>query len=108
MQLEQVILNLMRNGVEVDRRGGRQPRELAIETRLGAAGDIEVRVSDTGGGIAPAAQERLFEPFFTTKPAGLGMGLSISRSIIEAHGGRLWTPAAAGRGATFAFALPAS
>ena len=79
--------------------------ELTIVTR-GGAGEVEVRVHDSGGGVPAAVCERLFEPFFTTKPEGLGMGLSISRSIVEAHGGRMWVEPLEGSGATFSFTLP--
>jgi PAS domain S-box-containing protein len=104
IQIEQVLLNLLRNGVEAmaDRANGR--RELAV--RFSATGEtIEVAVSDTGHGL-PAAAQRVFDPFFSTKPGGLGMGLSISRTIIEAHGGRLWATANPDGGTTFRFTLP--
>ncbi|HSP98946.1 MAG TPA: PAS domain S-box protein [Candidatus Dormibacteraeota bacterium] len=105
IQIEQVIVNLLRNGLEAiaDSGGGRG--ELTVTTR-GGAGEVEVRVHDSGGGVPAAARERLFEPFFTTKPEGLGMGLSISRSIVEAHGGRIWVDPTDGTGATFSFTLP--
>ncbi len=69
-------------------------------------GAIEVAVSDTGSGLAPAVERRLFTPFFTTKAHGLGLGLAISRSIVESHGGRLWASSRPGAGATFRFSLP--
>jgi two-component system sensor kinase FixL len=81
-------------------------RELTVSSRLCAPRMIEIAVSDTGAGIAPDAMARLFEPFFTTKPAGLGVGLSISRGIIEAHGGQMWAENNEGGGATFRFTLP--
>jgi signal transduction histidine kinase len=82
------------------------PRELLISTAKAEAGDVRVAVRDSGPGLAPAALERLFEAFYSTKPSGLGLGLSICRSIVEAHGGRLWASANAPRGATFQFTLP--
>ncbi len=107
IQIEQVVLNLIRNGFEA-MDGAAQPdrRELYVSTLLAAPELIEVAVRDTGAGLPAAAAGRLFTPFFTTKPAGLGMGLSISRLIIEAHGGRLWAAPDAERGTTFRFTLP--
>ena len=83
-----------------------EQRELIVRTGLDAAGGVEVRVIDTGPGLAPQVQAQLFQPFVTTKEKGMGLGLSISRSIIEAHGGRLWAEANHERGATFLFSLP--
>jgi two-component system sensor kinase FixL len=103
--IEQVILNLLRNGL--DAMNGEGSNELNIQTSATPAG-IEVRVRDTGVGIPAAIHERVFDAFFTTKQAGLGMGLSISRSIVEAHGGRLWLTANSDRGVTFHFSLPAA
>jgi signal transduction histidine kinase len=105
IQIEQVILNLVRNAVEAMREmEGR--RELDIRTT--AVGDnlVEVSVRDTGPGLQAALVDHIFDPFFSTKAAGLGMGLSISRTIIEAHQGRLWT-SPSGAGAHFHFTLPA-
>jgi signal transduction histidine kinase len=76
-------------------------RELLIRTEQDGSGDVLVAVEDSGPGLQPETRNRLFEPFYTTKPAGMGMGLSISRSIIETHGGRLWAAANMPRGATF-------
>ena len=106
VQLQQVMLNLIINAVEAmsDVSGG--PRELLISTGASDTGDVRVAVRDSGPGLTPAALERLFEPFYTTKPGGLGLGLSICRSIIEAHGGRLWASADVPRSATFQFTLP--
>ena len=101
-----MILNLLRNGVEAIVESGDGQHALYIETSRDKAGQVEVTVRDTGNGIAPEILARLFEPFFTTKRDGLGMGLSISRSIIEAHDGTLNAPASVGRGATFRFTLP--
>jgi PAS domain S-box-containing protein len=108
IQVEQVILNLLRNGVEAIAAAGRGRDELAIDSALNAEGQVEVTVYDTGHGIPGPVLERLFEPFFTTKREGMGMGLSISRSIIEAHGGNLCAPETSKRGTTFRFTLPAA
>jgi C4-dicarboxylate-specific signal transduction histidine kinase len=106
VQLQQVILNLVINAVEAMSRVSAGERELLITTRQAEAGGVLVAVQDSGPGPAPAALERLFEPFYTTKPNGLGLGLSICRSIIEGHGGRLWASANAPRGTVFQFTLP--
>jgi signal transduction histidine kinase len=90
IQLQQVILNLAINGTEAMAGLEDQPRRLLIQSKLAEPGEILVSVADTGPGIDPRQTAQLFAPFFTTKPDGIGMGLSISRSIIEAHGGRLW------------------
>jgi C4-dicarboxylate-specific signal transduction histidine kinase len=105
VQLEQVMLNLIMNAGEAMAGGVAGKRRLTVRT---AAGDGQVHLSfaDQGPGFEPAAHEKLFEPYYTTKPQGLGLGLSISRSIIAAHGGRLWGAGAPGRGATFHIALP--
>jgi signal transduction histidine kinase len=107
VQLQQVILNLIINSVEALSESADAPRELAISTATEESGDVRVAVSDSGPGLEPAKLDRLFEAFYTTKPAGLGMGLSICRSIIEAHGGRLWAEPNARRGAIFQFTVPA-
>ena len=106
VQLQQVLLNLIINAIEAMRDVGEEERELLISTRNEPDG-VSVEVRDSGPGFAPAALERVFEAFYTTKPGGLGIGLSICRSIIEAHGGRLWASANLPRGASFQFALPA-
>ncbi len=106
IQIEQVLLNLVQNGFEVMAANNGTDRVLAIETRRLAADTVEVTVRDTGAGLSTEAAARLFEPFFSTKPDGLGLGLSISRTIVEAHGGRLWATAnASGPGTTFRFTL---
>jgi signal transduction histidine kinase len=104
LQLQQVMMNLMLNGVEAmkDMSGG----ELVIKSRQTDDGHLQVSVSDTGVGMASAHQEQIFDAFFTTKSEGTGMGLTISRSIIESHDGRLWAMANSGRGTTFHFTLP--
>ncbi len=106
VQLQQVVLNLIINAAEAMSGASDGPRELLISTGTSDTGDVRVAVRDSGPGLTPAALERLFEPFYTTKPGGLGLGLSICRSIIEAHGGRLWVSANVPRGATFQFTLP--
>ena len=106
VQLQQVILNLIVNAVEAMSGIADAPHELLITTGLDESSGVLVSVRDTGPGLAPATVERLFEPFYTTKPTGLGMGLSICRSIIEAHGGRLWVEANEPRGAIFKFLTP--
>jgi C4-dicarboxylate-specific signal transduction histidine kinase len=107
VQLQQVLLNLILNAVEAMRSVSDRPRLLRIETVAHEADSVLVIVQDSGVGLKPEAIERLFETFYTTKPAGLGMGLSISRSVIESHGGRLWAKCSDGPGATFQFSLPA-
>jgi two-component system, LuxR family, sensor kinase FixL len=104
VQIQQVLLNLIRNAIEAVADAPR--KELTISTRPGEHGEAVVRVADTGPGIAPALRERLFEPFMTTKKSGMGVGLSICRTIIDAHGGKIWIEETPGGGATFAFTLP--
>jgi signal transduction histidine kinase len=105
VQLQQVLINLMMNAVEAMRMSTGKPRELLIRSARHPAG-VSVQVQDSGPGIDAALAGRIFEPFFTDKPEGIGMGLSISRSIVESHGGRLWTVAGT-NGALFEFTLPA-
>ena len=105
IQLQQVVLNLLMNGAEsMATTGG--PKRLAVSTRPSAEG-VLVAVRDSGAGISVPDMSRMFEAFFTTKPSGIGMGLSISRSILEAHGGRIWAEANDGPGITVNFSLPA-
>jgi C4-dicarboxylate-specific signal transduction histidine kinase len=106
VQLQQVVLNLIVNAVQAMGAVAEGPRELFIATVQAAPNGVMVAVRDSGPGLAPATVERLFEAFYTTKPGGLGMGLSICRSIIEAHGGRLWVTANLPRGAIFHFTVP--
>jgi len=106
VQLQQVILNLMINGIEAMSSVADRPRELLIRSGTQGSPGIFVAVRDSGIGLDPHNIARLFDAFFTTKPRGMGMGLSISRTIIEAHGGRLWTTPNEGHGATFQFTLP--
>ena len=106
VQLQQVLLNLLLNGMEAMRGVTDRPRALIVRSQKEEANAIRVAVRDAGTGIAPQDLERVFTAFFTTKPAGLGMGLAISRSIVEAHGGRLWATPNVGPGATLQFTLP--
>lgn len=105
IQIEQVLLNLIRNGFEAMQGNNGNPKRLSIRTTANGP-DIEISVSDSGIGLTPEVAERVFDPFFSTKPHGLGLGLGISRSIVEEHGGRLLLQVGAGGGATFRFTLP--
>jgi len=107
VQLQQVLMNLMLNGIEAmqDTKGGGQ---LTIRSLRGESGQLLISVSDTGMGLPPDQADQIFNAFFSTKAQGTGMGLSISRSIIESHGGRLWATSNSGRGATFNFTLPST
>jgi C4-dicarboxylate-specific signal transduction histidine kinase len=108
IELQQVIINLVMNGVQAMDGVSNRPHELLIESGLSEDGEqVVVSVRDSGAGIDAADAARLFEPFFTTKCEGMGMGLSICRSIVEAHGGRVWGFSNADHGATFQFSLPA-
>jgi PAS domain S-box-containing protein len=106
VQLQQVILNLLVNAIEAMSGMSKGPRELVISTAKSDSEGLLVAVRDSGPGLAPESVDRLFESFYTTKPSGLGMGLSICRSIIEAHNGRLWAAANTPHGAVFQFTLP--
>src|SRR6202035_4822739 len=106
VQLQQVLLNLITNGVEAMSGVTERARELMVCSSLAEPGSVLVSVEDTGMGLDPAVAERVFEPFFTTKPEGLGMGLAICRSIVEAHGGRLWVSPRAPHGADVRFTVP--
>jgi PAS domain S-box-containing protein len=106
VQLQQVIINLVMNGIEAMQSVTDRPRELTIRSHQDETHRVLVTVTDSGTGISAENVDRLFDAFFTTKSSGMGMGLSICRSIIEAHGGRLWTTANAPHGATFQFTLP--
>jgi C4-dicarboxylate-specific signal transduction histidine kinase len=106
VQMQQVILNLVVNAADAMRTG--QPRVLTVQSGRSAAGLVRVAIEDSGPGISEADRQRIFDPLFTTKAGGMGMGLSICRSIIENHGGRIWVSAAPERGAIFQFELPAA
>jgi two-component system, LuxR family, sensor kinase FixL len=103
VQIQQVLLNLIRNAVESME--GCDIRELTVGT-VAQDGAVLVSIADTGGGIPPEIEAKLFQPFVTTKPEGMGIGLSICRTIVEAHGGRLWVQPNAGTGSVFNFTLP--
>jgi CHASE2 domain-containing sensor protein len=104
IQIQQVVLNLVRNAVEA--MAGMPRRVLTVETRAAEDGGVEAAISDTGPGLAPEVEARLFRPVVSTKEAGMGVGLSICRSIIDTHGGRLWAARNADGGTTFRFTLP--
>lgn len=104
VQIQQVIVNLKRNAIEAMENCER--RELIVSTHVTNESEIQVDVADTGPGISEAIKTKLFEQFTTTKPHGLGVGLSISRSIINAHHGRLWAEPNPGGGSIFSFVLP--
>jgi C4-dicarboxylate-specific signal transduction histidine kinase len=106
VELQQVILNLVLNAVEAMSALTEDPRELQIATNRTESNHVLIAVHDTGPGLAPAAEEKLFKAFHTTKPNGLGLGLSICRSIVESRGGRMWASANTPRGAVFQFTLP--
>ena len=105
VQLQQVLMNLMLNAIEaVMDTGG----VVTMKSQLGEDGQIEISVNDTGPGLPLGKADQIFDAFFTTKPQGSGMGLAISKSIVESHGGQIWANGDGGRGATFHFTLPAA
>ncbi|HXY13655.1 MAG TPA: ATP-binding protein [Terriglobales bacterium] len=106
VQLQQVMLNLVMNGIEAMSIVGEQARELAVITRNTDSDQVQVTVQDSGVGLDPDTMPKIFDPFYTTKPSGMGMGLSITRSILQAHGGQLWAAANDGPGTSFHFTLP--
>ncbi len=106
IQLQQVILNLVVNAIEAMAALEDRPRVLVIRSEAHDGDHVRIAVQDAGPGIDASAADHLFSAFFTTKPGGMWMGLSISRSIVEAHGCRLWAAPNDGRGATFHFSLP--
>jgi two-component system sensor kinase FixL len=108
IQLQQVVLNLVRNAIDAMVDAPEDRREVVLMTREAEDGEVEVTVIDHGTGLAPEATEHLFNPFFTTKASGTGLGLAISRSIVRAHGGRLWHTPNDGCGVRFHFTLPVS
>jgi C4-dicarboxylate-specific signal transduction histidine kinase len=103
VQLQQVLMNLMLNAIEAMKDGGGQ---LTIKSGVNSEGQLTVSISDTGVGLPAEGADLIFDPFHTTKPQGTGMGLTITRSIIESYGGRVWATANEGPGATFQFMLP--
>lgn len=103
VQLQQVVLNLIMNAIDAMRSAN--PRALSIESRLNGSDVVQILIGDTGIGIDPANVEKIFEPMFTTKEHGMGLGLSICRSIIEHHGGRIWASPGVSGGAIFQFEL---
>ena len=108
IQLQQVLMNLILNAVEAMTALDRGARELQISTSTHPAGSVLVVIRDSGPGLDPTSVDRVFQPFYTTKSDGMGMGLAICRSIVEAHGGRLWATSNEPQGATFQFAIPCS
>ncbi|MEK7246038.1 MAG: ATP-binding protein, partial [Pseudomonadota bacterium] len=106
VQIEQVIVNLARNAIEAMAEASSPVRQITLRTMPAADGAVAIAVEDTGPGLPHVGRERLFDPFFTTKAEGLGLGLSISQSIVEAHGGRLTAAPSPGGGAIFRFTLP--
>jgi len=106
VQLQQVVLNLIMNSMEAMRGMNGGPKQIWIRTRREAAGEVRVVVEDRGVGLRPEIAEKIFQPFFTTKEQGIGMGLSISRTIVESHAGHLWATAGEPRGAVFQFTIP--
>jgi len=108
VQLQQVIMNLVMNAIDAMRDVSDRKRALVVSSRGLETGEVEVAVRDSGVGLQPLVLEKLFDPFFTTKEDGMGLGLSVSQSIIDSYGGRLWAVANDGPGATFQFTLPAT
>ena len=105
-RIQQVVLNLMRNAIEAVREAGISSSVIEVGVNGTAQNEISVSVADHGPGIAPSEVEHIFDPFYSTKGAGLGVGLSISRAIVEAHGGRLSVTPNVGGGCVFQFTLP--
>ena len=108
VQLQQVIMNLTMNGADAMNCVTDRPRVLEVESRLNDEGSIQVTIRDPGTGIEEAIRDRIFDPLFTTKPTGMGMGLSICRRIIEAHGGQLRASPCTPHGTEFRFTIPGS
>jgi PAS domain S-box-containing protein len=106
VQVQQVVLNLLMNGIEAMSSVEGRARDLALTTRNLDPDQVQVTIEDSGTGLDPNAMDKIFDPFYTTKPSGMGMGLAICRSILEAHGGRLWAAAKDGPGTLFHFTLP--
>ena len=108
VQLQQVILNLLLNAADAMAEIENRPKTLRIQTQIDGSDNVKLLVRDSGVGLDPRGIEKLFEAFHTTKAHGLGIGLAISRSIIESHKGHLWATANDGPGATFSFSIPCS
>jgi signal transduction histidine kinase len=106
VQLQQVIMNLIMNGADAMSAVADRPRILHIGSQIDSAGNVLVSVRDSGTGIDEAIRDSIFKPLFTTKSTGMGMGLSICRSIVEAHGGKLWATPASPYGTDFRFTIP--
>lgn len=106
VEIEQVIVNLARNAIEAMSGSSEREKQLAVLTRSASANGVEVAIGDSGPGLPPREIGDVFDPFVTTKPDGLGMGLAITRSIVEAHGGRIWVESTSRLGTTFVFSLP--
>jgi signal transduction histidine kinase len=106
VQLQQVLLNLIINGLHAMRGVTERARELTISSAFAEPSHVLITVKDTGAGLDPDVAQKMFQPFFTTKPDGLGIGLSICRSIVEGHGGRLWAAPRAPYGADIRFTVP--
>jgi C4-dicarboxylate-specific signal transduction histidine kinase len=106
VQLQQVIINLVRNAMDAMREVEDRPRQLLIQTEMDGSENVRLIVQDSGVGFAPDTADRLFESFYSTKNDGMGIGLAISRSIIEAHRGQIWASFNQGPGSTFAFSIP--
>jgi signal transduction histidine kinase len=107
IQIQQVLINLIRNGIESMCASSEFPRRLQVQSSVDAVGEVSIAISDSGPGLDAKTAKRIFEPFFTTKSGGMGLGLAICRSIVQAHGGRLWARPRAPCGCTFEFTLPA-
>jgi two-component system sensor kinase FixL len=106
VQIQQVLINLIMNAAEAMSHHGPEGKKIILQTRLIDHGTVQVAVRDFGPGIEEKDLDHIFDPFFTTKRSGLGMGLSLSRSIIEAHGGRIWVENNPEKGVTFYFEIP--
>ena len=107
-QMLQVVLNLVVNGIEAMTASAHRPRVLRVSSRMAGPDDVSIVVGDTGTGLDATKVDHIFNAFFTTKPEGMGMGLSICRSIVKAHGGRLWASSNSPQGSVFQFTLPAA
>jgi signal transduction histidine kinase len=107
-QMQQVVLNPVVNGIEAMTASTHRPRVLRVSSRMAGPGNVSIAVADTGTGLDTTKVDHIFDAFFTTRPEGMGMGLSICRSIVEAHRGRLWASPNSTQGSTFQFTVPAA